>query len=126
MIDAAEVHAKASALFEYGRESSDMDAKSTRKEINSAFFQAGIVTADQEGDLAKVLDGRYPEYQTPPNLRLGALPVIAWAYLRTVTVPNRALPVFASMLCSIARASAATTLAVVGLRRLERFVASPR
>lgn len=61
MIDAAEVHAKASALFEYGRESSDMDAKSTRKEINSAFFQAGIVTADQEGDLAKVLDGRYPE-----------------------------------------------------------------
>jgi hypothetical protein len=60
MIDAAEVHAKASALFEYGREVADMRAKSTRQEINSAFFRIGIVTAD-EADLNDVLNRRYPE-----------------------------------------------------------------
>jgi hypothetical protein len=58
MTDAAEVHAKASALFDYGRETADMRARSTREEIDSAFFQVGIVTAD-ENDLDQVLNGRY-------------------------------------------------------------------
>ena len=58
MIDAAEIHAKASALFEYGREIADMRAKSTRQEIDSAFIQAGIVTVD-ENDLNEVLNRRY-------------------------------------------------------------------
>jgi hypothetical protein len=58
MIDAAEIHAKASALFEYGREIADMRAKSTRQEIDSAFFQTGIVTVD-ENDLNEVLNRRY-------------------------------------------------------------------
>jgi len=59
MIDVAEIHAKASALFEYGREIADMGTRSTRQEIDSAFFRVGIVTVD-EGDLSQILDNRYP------------------------------------------------------------------
>lgn len=59
MTDAAEIHAKASALFDYGRELADMGATSTRAQIDLAFFQTGIVTAD-ENDLNLILNNRYP------------------------------------------------------------------
>jgi hypothetical protein len=46
MIDAAELYAKTSALFEYGREVADMRARSPRKEVQTALFVSGIVDID--------------------------------------------------------------------------------
>lgn len=66
MIGSAELCAKASALFEYGRASADLRAKSTRKEMDSAFLQAGIVTED-DAEFDAVLSKRYPETEKPQS-----------------------------------------------------------
>jgi hypothetical protein len=60
MITSAELSAKASSLFIYGRASSDLRARSGRKEIETAFFQAGIVAEDDE-ELTSILEKRYPK-----------------------------------------------------------------
>jgi hypothetical protein len=59
MIDAAEIRAKASSLYEYGRNTSDLRSKSSREDIDGAFFVAGIVTVDEQ-DLNARLEKRYP------------------------------------------------------------------
>ena len=58
MIDAAELYAKSAALFDYGREVADMQARSTRAEVERALFVSGIVAID-DPELYQAVAGRY-------------------------------------------------------------------